>query len=99
VRQIVRTAAAEQDSEEILAFLLDQSEATARRFVADLDALCRLLASQPGIGRPRDDLGPGVRSRVVGYHVLFYRATPDTLTVLRIIHGSRDIPAAFGDPG
>jgi toxin ParE1/3/4 len=99
VRQVVRTTAAEQDLDEILGFLLDQSDGTARRFVSELDSTCRLLAAQPGIGRPRDDLAPGVRSRVVGHHVLFYRATDDGLTVLRIIHGSRDIPAVFGDPG
>jgi toxin ParE1/3/4 len=98
VRQVLRTSAAEQDLEEILTFLLDLDHTAADRFVTELDALCRLLTSQPGVGRRRDDLGPSVRSRVIGFHVLFYRATDDTLTVLRIIHGSRDIPAAFGAP-
>ncbi len=85
--------------EEILAFLLGLGEGAADRFAAELDTACRLLASQPGIGRPRDDLGAGVRSRVVGYHVPFYRTTTDTFTVLRVLHGSRDIPAVFGPTG
>jgi toxin ParE1/3/4 len=51
------------------------------------------------MGRPRDELGAGVRSVVVGRYVVFYRFTDTELVVLRIIHGSRDIPSEFGDPG
>jgi plasmid stabilization system protein ParE len=40
-----------------------------------------------------------VRSSVVGRYVVIYRFTDDELQILRIIHGSRDIPRLFGDPG
>jgi toxin ParE1/3/4 len=72
-------------------YLLDRSEAAADRFTAELDAACRLLPSQPRMGRARDDLAPGVRSVVVGKYLVFFRATDTAIQVLRVIHGARDI--------
>ena len=52
-----------------------------------------LLARRPHIGRPRDDLRPGLRSSTVGSYVILYRIDGDDVIVLRVIHGRRDLPA------
>jgi plasmid stabilization system protein ParE len=53
----------------------------------------QLLAAFPEIGRPRDELRPGVRSfRLRRFrHLLFYRLTQDSIVLLRFLHGARDI--------
>lgn len=52
----------------------------------------RLLTRHPFIGRRRDDLRVGLRSFAVGNYVIIYRVeAPDTVFVLHILHGSRDI--------
>jgi toxin ParE1/3/4 len=57
-----------------------------------------LLASQPCIGRRRDeDLRPGVRSFVVGDYVIAYRVDGDNVLILRVLRRSRDIEALFRD--
>ncbi len=53
------------------------------------------LATQPGIGRTRDELAERVRSFPVGNHVIFYRAIQDGIEVARVLSGFRDIPNLF----
>ena len=99
MRRVTKTALADQDHREILEYLSDHSERAAEAFTAELADSVRLLAGQPRMGRQRDDLAAGVRSSVVGRYVVLYRFTDEELQILRIIHGSRDIPRLFGDPG
>jgi toxin ParE1/3/4 len=54
------------------------------------------LAAQPGIGRQRPDLQPGLRSLAVGRYVIFYRATERGIEVVRVLHGMRDIDRILG---
>jgi toxin ParE1/3/4 len=90
VRTVTRTAAAERDLEEILEWLHEHSPATAESLPADLDAKCRMLASQPMTGRARDELQPGLRSVVVSYYIVFFVVTDTEVQIRRIVHGSRD---------
>jgi len=98
VRRITQTHAAEKDFAHIVDYLDEHYPGVGDRFAADLESTCRILASQPKSGRPRDDLSHGLRSKVVGQHVVFFQATDDELLVVRIIHGSRDIDRVFREP-
>jgi toxin ParE1/3/4 len=56
----------------------------------------RLLGSftESFIGRHRDDLFPGLRSFTAGDYVILHRVEQDeTVAVLYVFHGSRDIEA------
>ncbi len=57
-----------------------------------------LLARYPYLGRARDDdLRPGLRSLPAGDYVIIHRVEPeDTVLILHVVHGSRDIVALFG---
>jgi toxin ParE1/3/4 len=59
-----------------------------------VEAFSRLL-SMPDMGRAREELRPGMRSYPVYPYLIFYRVTPTYVEVLRVIHGSRDLPALF----
>ncbi len=91
MRTLSRTPLAAQDVREVVDYLLEHSEPAADRFTTELEAACRLLPSQPRMGRERDDLAPGVRSIVVGKYVVFFRATDETIQILRVIHRARNI--------
>ncbi len=54
---------------------------------------CSMLRDQPRSGRPRDELAPGLRSVAVPPWVVFYRIRADTLEVVRVLHGRRDLPS------
>ncbi|MEJ0065947.1 MAG: type II toxin-antitoxin system RelE/ParE family toxin [Caulobacteraceae bacterium] len=63
----------------------------ALSFIDELEESCRGLANDP----ERFQLVPryqasGIRRRVHGRYLIFYRMHPDRVTVLRILHGARD---------
>ena len=60
-----------------------------------LDEEYRLLATQPMMGRARDELASGVRSFPFGRYVVFYAPLDDGIDIVRVLHGSRDIDAIF----
>ena len=88
---VVRTDQAETDLAEILDSLEERSPQAAERLATAIDDRCTLLSQLPLMGRPREELGPGLRSVVIERYVLFYRVTATAVEVLRILHGARDI--------
>lgn len=69
---------------------------TARRQLGKLTARLQKLACYDfQLGRSRPDLGPDVRSLTEGRYVLFLRYRGETLEIIRIIEGHRDLPTAF----
>lgn len=90
---------AQDDITEIWGYIADDSELQADAFVDRLDAKFQLLARQPGLGRVREELAPGVRSFPVGRYVIFYESVSDGIAVVRVLHSARDLDAQFsGDP-
>ena len=93
--QVTRRPLAETDILEIWDYIADDSLAAADRWVDHLDEQCRVLATQPMMGRARDELAPGVRSFPFGRYVVFYMPLDDGIDVVRVLHGARDIDAVF----
>jgi toxin ParE1/3/4 len=71
----------------------------ADAFVDKIDEKLKVLAAQPGIGRPRDELREGLRSLPVASYVIFYHPRPDGIEVVHVIHGHQDIDAIFEGEG
>lgn len=67
----------------------------ARRYRKELELALQKLSLSPGVGRAREELGPGVRSARVASHIAFYIPRGDSLTVIRLLHPSRDVERAF----
>jgi toxin ParE1/3/4 len=89
------------DIEETMGYLKEEAGgAMAIRFYGCVRKTMRTLAKQPGMGMTRLDLEPpGIRSwrvqRPFVKWLIFYRTAEDGLEVLRIKHGSMDIPSLF----
>lgn len=60
--------------------------AQTARYLNELEAFCQTLADNPSIGRPCDDIRPGLRRMEHGKHVIFYRWDPAGILVSRILH-------------
>ncbi len=95
---VVRTERAERDLAEILAYLDERNQSAAEKLATAIDARCALLSQLPEMGRPRDELAPGLRSVVVKPYVIFYRVTKEAVEVLRILHGARDVDSIMAEP-
>lgn len=87
---------ADKDLEDIFDYTysehgLDQ----AIEYVSSFDEVFVQLTQYPEIGRPRDEIRKELRSLVHKHHILFYRVLEDHIRIVRILHGSRDIPSQF----
>ncbi len=82
-----------------------ENVALAQRFTDAVKTTVRLLASHPWIGKETDYAHPkltGIRFFLVrkpfDRHLIFYRVCGDTLDIVRIIDGRRDLPRRLLDP-
>lgn len=56
----------------------------------ELDSGIRELADNPAIGMKRDYVRDGYRVLSVGSHAVYYTVMPDTVHIVRVLHGSMD---------
>ena len=93
--RVTRRPQAEADVLEIWDYIAEDSVIDADRWVDRLDEKLSLWATQPLMGRTRDELAAGIRSIAFGRYVIFFQPLPDGIDVVRVLHGSRDIDASF----
>lgn len=89
------TGDAEADLDQIENYIGDDNPAAAINFLKRLTNCFTTIAQNPGIGRKRDNLKPGSRSITEGDYVIIYRLKQNTVEILRILHGRRDIESIF----
>jgi toxin ParE1/3/4 len=91
-------APAKEDLAEIWEFIAEQSGQTrnADRAVDAIVERLVMLAHNPGAGRLRLEIDPGVRSFPAGAYIVYYRmGRGGRVTIARVLHGSRDQAAAY----
>jgi toxin ParE1/3/4 len=85
---------ASSDLIEIWSYIADDSVANADAFIDKLYETIQTLANQPGSGRRREELAPGILSFPFGRYIIFC-ASKDAIEIVRLLHGARDIQAIF----
>lgn len=86
---------ASTDLIEIWNYIADDSIKNADAFIDKLYNTIQMLAENPGSGRLREELAPGIRSFPFGRYIIFYQETRSTTEIVRVLHGARDIPNTF----
>jgi len=100
-RRLVIQNEALQDLDDISAYIGEDSPRAALRFRQAAKRAFRRIAGAPGIGAPRDYDNPalvGLRVALVpGFrsYGIYYLTTPETIIVLRVLHGARDLNSIF----
>jgi toxin ParE1/3/4 len=91
------TATARRDLALIVDTIAENSgRRTAARWRAMLESRAWALADHPFLGAIDDTLGSGRRRLVISPYLIVYRVRDDRdVTVLRILHGARDLPSLF----
>jgi toxin ParE1/3/4 len=86
------------DLEEISAFLHATGSRNAVRFIDDLDAAVASLAEYPErFSVVPEFTGVGLRRCVCRAYVIFYIVRIDTVYIVRVMHGSRDVASDLAD--
>jgi toxin ParE1/3/4 len=86
---------AKLDLEEIWLYVANEGHDAADRVIDEIVERFSLLAQFPNMGRARDTITEGLRSFPVNRYVIFYKASGDSITVVRVLHGARDIEHLF----
>lgn len=85
---------AEQDLNDIWDFIAADSIDAADRWIQKLFGAFVALAEHPQMGHRREDLTAyPVRFWPVGSYLVIYRAGSESLEIVAVTQGSRDIPA------
>jgi toxin ParE1/3/4 len=85
------------DLDEIFDYIADDSLDRAIGFIEKLYAQMEKLAVNPGMGRSREELLPGLRSFPYGSYLILYIPLASGVDVVRLLNGARDIEALFSD--
>ena len=89
---MIYSAAARADLREIVKHLRSAAgDDIAKALAGEIISAAESLSTMPARQRTRHELHPGLRSLPVGNYMIFYRVKDDTVPVVRILHGSRDI--------
>lgn len=94
-RKLLISATAADDLAEIWAYIAEDSPKAATTFITAIEAKFRPLLDFPWIGSARDQLAPGLRALPYKNYVIYYIATDSDVTIVRVVHGARDVRALF----
>lgn len=84
--------AAEQDIGEIYDYGVYRfGNDQAIKYLTELDFTFNQIVKNPELGKKRDEIKVGLRSLPKNSHVIFYRLIEDSIRIVRVLHGSRDL--------
>jgi toxin ParE1/3/4 len=95
MKRVRVTRDAKRDVDEIWLFVARDSVDAANRLIDEIAHRFLLIGSSPEMGRIRDNLKPGLRSHPVDNYVIYYRETRPHISIVRVVHGARDIKRLF----
>jgi toxin ParE1/3/4 len=95
--KLVFSDSAKQDLEEISDYIARDSPKRAVAFIRALKASAAKLLSRPAAFAilPRY-AHLGIRHKIHGAYMIFYRIEPDRVSIVRILHSARDYDALLG---
>jgi toxin ParE1/3/4 len=93
--KVIVSHEADNDLLLIFSYLHQQSSQAAESLAAQIDRCIVNLSSFPFSGASRPGLGSDIRCAVVLPYLILYAVRSDHITILRVLHGSRDIETEF----
>ena len=89
-RRLVVSSIAKLDLASIFDAIADHNLTAAERLLAKIETSSLMLVAQPFTGPAFSERFPGLRFRVVGKYVVFYRGFDDSVWIQRVQHCARD---------
>jgi toxin ParE1/3/4 len=87
---------ADQDISDIYDYIYSEfGDDQTITYLADLEPVLLKLVDYPELGRARSEIRVGLRSLAYQNHVIFYRILDTHIRVVRVLHGSRDLPSTL----
>ena len=88
--QLIWSPAALRDVQRLYRFLSEQNIDAAKRAVKAIRSGVQVLAIQPGVGRPAEEMEPQYREWLIDFgdsgYIVLYRYDGDTAVILAVRH-------------
>ena len=94
--RIRRLPQAIRDVDDIWQWIAEDDIEAADRWADGITEATDRLKDFPDSGAPRPDIGADVRSIVAGRYLIFYQVGPNSVDIVRIVHGARDLVGLLG---
>jgi toxin ParE1/3/4 len=91
VPRIVRSRLADDDLDEIWAYVDADNPAAAEKLMRSLTDKFELLANHEGLGTTRRHIDERIRVFPVGRYLILFRRIDDGIEVVRVVHSARDL--------
>jgi toxin ParE1/3/4 len=88
-----KLAQADLDPDSIWAFIAADSITAANGLIKRIGGVFKMLVQSPLAGRERAGLRSNLRSLPLGNYIVFYRALPDGVEIVRVMSGRQDFDA------
>lgn len=96
IKHYVLSDAADLDIDAIFDYTeREHSFNQAIKYLLSLENVFESLVINPRIGRARNEIKLGLFSIAEQEHIVFYRILKNHVRVVRVLHGSKDIPKQF----
>jgi toxin ParE1/3/4 len=90
--EIVFRRFASRELQRIVDRIARDDPAAAQQFRDAIVRRINVLRQFPESARPRPEFGPNIRTIPIGRYIVILRVEVPKVTVLRIVHGARDLP-------
>jgi toxin ParE1/3/4 len=91
MRKIRLHVRAESDLIDIWEYSFDEwDDVQADKYLDELNAAINSLAANPELGVKRNYLRQDYRALFVNQHAIYYKLTPTTIDIVRVLHGQMD---------
>lgn len=89
--EILHTPRAREDLIDIWRYTFDEwGERQADKYLDEIESKILQLQENPELGRARNDVRADYRSLTANRHTVFYKIGSDVITIIRVLHSSRD---------
>ncbi|MBN3885526.1 MULTISPECIES: type II toxin-antitoxin system RelE/ParE family toxin [unclassified Nostoc] len=88
---------ASQDLDEILDYFLVRNINAGEIFIQEFNKKCQNIAQFPNIGRSYSKFDASLRGIGLDGYIIFYRVFEDSVVIVRVISGYRDLKSIFAD--
>ena len=87
---------ADKDLEDIFDYTVDEfGFEQAEKYLLEIEGVFQNLILNPQLGKKRNEIKQDLYSLPKDNHIIFYRVLENHIRIVRVLHGSRDIPKYF----
>lgn len=87
---------ADEDLEDIFDYTMNEfGFEQAEKYLTEIEDVFQSLLTNPELGKTRNEIKTGLYSFPKDHHLIFYRILDNHIRIVRVFHGSRDIPRYF----